>query len=424
MFTWRDYTGALLDAVKKSGVDLYGRDLSPLGLITLSDVADNDALVANWSILELGDTVPPASGPYAPTGGVFVSYWIFLSYVAQSLFEKNQPKSTSGAFAARAPAVDSSRLTTQFDFDAYRDQLKKLLPMGRILEATGGASGSVRSPASPADALRSAASLVASGNFQSLHGRLAALLTQVPSDEVSSVGAAINACAVAASQADSTYNMQVRAAPLSQVAHCPCYRIPNVGPVISAWRQGSFGDGATIRLTSEAGPGQRVGVSAVASNPTSPELIDAAFMELRTMSGDPIPANDITEFQISFLGFNVFEIERGGWFDPGILARHITTVSDQAPDFFKPDGALARLPSHVLIGFSPTIQIHTATEDAAVLIKSNLKSIGPFDLTAGGGVSAALDQQGTTVSIDVTDQGSGLPILVGVASQRPASADI
>lgn len=70
MFTWRDYTGALLDAVKKSGVDLYGRDLSPLGLITLSDVADNDALVANWSILELGDTVPRERSVCADGRGV------------------------------------------------------------------------------------------------------------------------------------------------------------------------------------------------------------------------------------------------------------------------------------------------------------------------------------------------------------------
>jgi hypothetical protein len=411
MFSWQDYIDALLDAAKRSGVDLDGHDLSPLELMTFSDVANSDPLAANWSILELGDTVPPAAGPYAPTGGVFVSYWVFLSYVAQSLFEKTQPASTSGAFAA-SPALAGGGPTTGFDFDAYRDQLKKLLPIRPIPETTGGPSRVVRNTASSADALRSAGSLIATGNFQSLHGRLAALLAEVPGDDASAVGAAINACAVAASQADSTYNMQVRPAPLSQVTYCPRYRIPKVGPVISVWRQGSFGEGATIRLTS------------VGPNPTSPELVDAASMGLRNMSGDPIPANDITEFQISFLGFSVFEIERGGWFDPGMLARHITTVSDQAPDFFKPDGALARLPSHVLIGFSPTIQIHTATEDAAVLIKSNLKSIGPFDLTAGGGVSAALVQQGTTVSIDVTDQGSGLPILVGVASQRPASADI
>src|SRR5271156_1296228 len=135
MFSWQDYIDALLDAAKRSGVDLAGRDLSPLELMTFSDVANNDPLAANWSILELGDIVPPASGPYAPTGGVFVSYWVFLSYVAQSLFEKTQLTSTSGAFAA-SPTLARGGPTTGFDFDAYRDQLKKLLPMGAIPEAT------------------------------------------------------------------------------------------------------------------------------------------------------------------------------------------------------------------------------------------------------------------------------------------------
>jgi len=132
--------------------------------------------------------------------------------------------------------------------------------------------------------------------------------------------------------------------------------------------------------------------------------------------------------EVSFVGAKAFSINPGPWWQNGaLLTLNGGKLKQGAPDFFSPQGALARRASQIVLGFEPTITMKLAAADYSRLksawqAEASVKvGIGPFSFGGSGGANAEKDKiayDDASSSLTIGPIKSTMPVLLGVVSSK------
>lgn len=132
--------------------------------------------------------------------------------------------------------------------------------------------------------------------------------------------------------------------------------------------------------------------------------------------------------QVDFTGFGAFPIAPGLWWDAGVIATYRKQLKAGAPDFFGEGGALAAVPTQIVVGFEPTITLKMSASDYSNVKKSwtaeatTSIGIGPFRLGnlsgSANGTKQDINFSDASATVTIGPLKSALPVLLGVVSQK------
>lgn len=132
--------------------------------------------------------------------------------------------------------------------------------------------------------------------------------------------------------------------------------------------------------------------------------------------------------EISYTGLGTFNIRPGVWFDQGIVKTYHNSIKADSPDFFGPEGSLARRPYAIVVGFEPHVKL-TLNSSNYSMFKSNFQAnatacfkIGPFKIGQGD-LSTYVKKENvhyddSSNTIEILPSKTTMPVLLGVVSAK------
>lgn len=443
---WQHWIKQLIDAVTSGGLG-EGQQFSA-GSTTLSvDLANADPQISAFNIFEIGDTVPAASPTYAPGSGLATSYSLFLNFV--DLGGSVDPNIQSQLnLAAEAVSQAQSNFVTQQN-TAYTNfaSYKKNIDPNAIFDTWVAANYPVYLAAK--NALTGAQSQYDQLAIQAYGAGYQALAAAQ-----SSVGYTAGAQSIATQNA---FNMAVKTGTVAPVgsgpavlpgqfppppadnmfsSFRPAYQLDSSFPTrFAEWQRASTAGGPPGASISVSSTSQTLSWSEFGWNASLSADVVADFWSVGvagSTKGEKTSIDTTSKdfsLEVDFVGLGSFAINPGGWWANGsLVSNYRDKLKSGAPDFFGPNGSLARRPYEAVIGFEPTVKLSLDSQDyqdAKTTWQASATlsvGIGPFRLgsatvnTNGGKENMTYDDASATVTIGPLK--SSVPILLGVISQQ------
>jgi hypothetical protein len=444
MDVWQKYYQSLADLVAGPGsFDSSTQAISFAGDTLLIDIADANPQISNMSVFECGNVLPAWSPNYAPQGGLLSTYATFLDNI--NLGGDTDPNLVSQINLA-ATAMNASQanfITVQGQAITGWSQAKQINP---------GIAFNTYVQSSFPVYLEAKADLQAKTSaWQSLMVQAYGAGYSVIADARNKVSSTSGAAAV---DGQDTYNMAVASGssapagsgpavlpgqnPPASVStlvssFAPAYGLDAFTTIYQEWQANSvsgaqpFGP-ITVTGSSQAQQWDSYGWAASAG---------ASFSDFFTFSGEGSASSNTqtldtqsSQFNISvkFTGLATVPINPGQWYDGGIVETYKSKLLATAPQFFGEGGSMGLLPTHLIIGFEPTITLQLANSDYSSY-KSTFQAqatasvdIGPFSIgsasysTYSDKESVSFDDDSSTVVIGPVK--STMPLLLGVISTK------
>ncbi|WP_236702016.1 hypothetical protein [Cupriavidus basilensis] len=441
---WKQWMGALQASAFPNGMS--AQQQFSAGSTTLNvDLGNADPGIINAYVYGIGDVVPANSPAYAPAGGLLATYATFLDWVdLGAMVNPNLASQVNQAAAALNTAQTTFNNVQVAAYTAY-GAYKNVNPTPPAFQTW--VQQSYPSYLSANNALIGAASAYDEIMIQA-YGAGYSVVQQARAK----VG--INGAQSMSLQ--NPYNMPVKIGSVAPAgsqpvviggtnpvpannlisAFAPSYALQAFSTKYAEWQQASVAGknnaGASISVTSASKTYDfdEFGWSTSVDASLFGDFF--SFFGSGSASGQKTSVNTAsTDFSLTvdFTGFGTFPVGPGLWWDNGALvSTYHQRLKPGAPAFFGDSGALARMPTQIVVGFQPTVTLKMAASDY-----SNVKNswqaqatasigIGPFRLgsatvsTYGTKQDIKWDDASATVTIGPVS--STLPILLGVVSQK------
>jgi hypothetical protein len=441
---WKKWMGALQAATFPNGIS-DGQQFSA-GSTTLNvDLGNADPAIINAYVYGIGNVVPAASPAYSPVSGLLSAYATFLDWVdLGAMVNPNLASQVNQVTAQLNSAQTSFNSVSTAAYTAYA-AYKNVNPAAPDFQTW--AQQSYPSFLNANNALIGASSaydeimikaygpgyqVVQSARMKvGINGAQSML-------SANSFNMAVKVGSVAPAGSQPVVIGGTNPAPAQSLisTFAPAYSLQAFSQKYSEWQQASVagsnnaGGVITVNSASQTYDYDHFGWSAGLSASFFGDFF--SIFGSGSASGQTTSINTTSsdfELSVSFTGLGTFLVQPGLWWDGGALvATYASRLKSGAPDFFSNNGALARVPTQIVVGFEPTVKLKMSASDY-----SNVKSSWQAQTTASIGIgpfrigSATVSTNGAKQNIKWDDAGatvtfgpvaSTLPILLAVVSQK------
>lgn len=447
MDVWKKYYASLATLVAGE-FDGDKQAISFAGTTLMIDIANADPAVSNQNIFNVGNVLPAWSPCYAPYGGLFSTYTVFLDNInlggdidpnlqsqiniAQAAYNAAQ-SNFSGATGVQAQAITAwtqyKAINPGIDFNTF---VQSQFPLY----------------------------ISAKQDLQGKESKLQGLQIQAYGAGYEIIADARNHCSSTAGAAaidmQNPYNMPVKTgatAPAGSGAavlpgatptpassslipsFAPAFALDGFTAIFQEWQTKSVNnvqDAGPITVTADSGTGDWSNYGWAAAAGTDVGFADFFSLEAAGsgQSNTQTANTQSSKFslEVKFTGLQTVSINPGAWYDGGIVETFREKLLPNAPAFFGEGGSMGLLPTSLIVGFEPTIVLTLENADYDSF-KSQYQAqataslnIGPFRIGSASystySDKTAIKCDDSTSTITIGPVKSSLPLLLGVISTK------
>jgi hypothetical protein len=396
---WRLYFAEVLKHATGGVFDPNAFKFSPASIINSISLGDFEPNIVNWTSYILGDTIPSTTGSYAPASGLFINYWLFLSYVI--------PESDS---------IRNKDIIENYRQKICQCAIESIQQRPNLLHEGTMKPFSAKEAIDPDSMMRLL--LAQDIALQNAHQSIVEALKR-PNDKASSLNDALNRCSRASSQTSNSCNMPVSANTGNINAYCPLYLLRNFDEAFAKWKENSADSGLRIEITPSTSASDKASQQheIVANLPATRMPIQ--FLNFAVSDNIRSHNGNFGRLIVEFAGFGTFNLDQGIWFDNSLIEQYKPKLPSGCPQFFKEEGSMNLLPQKVVIGFRPRISLSIPDKDSTQRMATTFNSIGPFSISSSP--SEGILQPGRRMSdgenIVFDSHKTSVPVLLGVISK-------
>ncbi|WEK31849.1 MAG: hypothetical protein P0Y58_06530 [Candidatus Pseudomonas phytovorans] len=440
---WQKWMGAVQAAALPGGIN--GQQQFSAGSTTLNiDLGNADPAVVNYYIHGLGNVVPANSPSYSAGSSLLSSYAVFLDWIDPGAVLNPNLDSQINLATSTLNTAQTTFNSVQVQAAQAYTTAKTLFPNVPSFQDWVGINYPPYVQAN--NALLGAASAFDNLMIQKYGPGYAVLQTAKAKVGVNGAQSLMQ---------QNSYNMAVKSGSIAPAGAQPVViggtTPPPASTLVSSFVPayslqaftGKYGEWQAASVAGKTNAGASISISSSTSSysldksgwsTSANASLFGSFFNFTvsgSASGEKVSIDtSSSEFslQVDFTGFGAFPIAPGQWWDAGIVATYKQQLKAGAPDFFGAGGSLSAVPTQIVVGFEPTINLKMSASDY-----SNVKSswqaqattsigIGPFRLGSlsgsANGTKQDINFDDASASVTIGPLKSALPVLLGVISQK------
>lgn len=373
-------------------MDFTNYVLSFSGFISLTNVLDENELVRNNTIFNLGNNLPALSASYTPKGDLITSYSIFLDYLVPNTFNENQKNIHTNYIKQKhffeSQIVNSTKPSFTKNFQSPNLAVNanvQFTTIDNLLQELGNIESKIQE-------LHNNGSNFKSSRMES-------------NQDIGYFRAAVSFITGARNLTDpNIYNMAVL--PIDN--YKPKYIVPYNAQLLTNWKNDAV----------------KYNFPYIINTQLSYDSLDNNLKKILPNESQNIGSKIFSNFS----GLKMISISPGEWFEPAFFKSQGYSLQNGAPDFFGNEEIIGAIPQFIIIGYNMVLKIFFTAEDASA-VKNALDDghqnnrIGDIVKKSTINLNEALipniiSYYHETNSIEISLTG---PILVGVISKKTKS---